>query len=474
MLKIFNNLFLELHAADLIFCNWKGHYAAENHLKGDGDLDLFVPLEDKTKFESIARNIGFKRVISYQAKHDHIEHYFGLDKDSFKFVHIHVYFKIVTGEHASKNYILPLEKFILSNLDRSSILPTPNTSGKHSIFLIRYFLKIGSIYGLLQFLKELEKHSNEWNSYNHDYEYESILELGLSSEELDKMSEIYQSSSFLEKLLMSLKLKSRFKRFRRRSYLEHQVYIFKNLYRRLINKLYLKKQKMLAPGLVVAICGLDGSGKSSLVSALAEFYSKYFCVKVLHLGRPRSNILTFLFNPLIASYSYIKRKKYILKRENSVKSDAKISIVFAIRSVILAYDRKIETTKAHDYCKKGYLVICDRYPGLLDGKMDSPRISLDSSRGFLYQMCYRLEQRLYMSIKPANIIFQLSVPIEVAIDRNNKRDKTDKETDDELRQRFLLNSDAKFLGDSYKNIDATPSFKDVFQQVAESIWHSGA
>ena len=126
---------------------------------------------------------------------------------------------------------------------------------------------------------------------------------------------------------------------------------------------------------------------------------------------------------------------------------------------MLAYDRKVETIRAHKYSKNGYIVICDRYPGLAEGKMDSPRIPLNVSRGPFYQFCYKLEQKLYRSISPANIIFQLSVPLEVAIERNNNREKIGKETENELRERFSINSDAVFLGEDYNFIDAIVSFK---------------
>ena len=80
---------------------------------------------------------------------------------------------------------------------------------------------------------------------------------------------------------------------------------------------------------------------------------------------------------------------------------------------------------------------------------------------------------MYKLIKPANLIFQLSVPLNVAIDRNNKREKADKETEDELRERFLLNSDAKFLAEDCIGVDATASFKEVLLQVSNKVWLSG-
>ena len=163
----------------------------------------------------------------------------------------------------------------------------------------------------------------------------------------------------------------------------------------------------------------------------------------------------------------------INKERYLVQSEKNISIIYAIRSVLLAYDRRVQTNRAHKLSYRGYLVICDRYPGLINGKMDSPRIPLNESRGWLYKFAYRLEQKFYKSIKPAHTIFQLSVPLEVAIDRNNKREKVDKETEDELRERFLLNSDATFLSDKCNVIDATAPFKDVLLQVSNEVWRSG-
>jgi len=472
MLKIFDNLFKALHAADVMFCNWKGNHAVESHLDGDGDLDLFVPLRCKAEFEKIVEGKGFRRVISFQGDHEFIEHYYGLDESTFKFSHIHVYFKIVTGEHVSKNYILPLDRYILANLNTCSNLPTMNVMGGRSIFLTRYYLKIGSLYGLFQLWREIDKYLNEWNffgNYNEN-DYENILELGLSSSEICQMSDTYESSSFYRKILLSLRLKRKLKKFRRKSYFQLIGYNIVNFTFRLLNRLVFKKKKLLSPGIVVAICGLDGSGKSSLVSSLEASFSKHFSVKTLHLGRPSSNIVTILINPFIALYSFYKGLKATKNKNNAYNFNNKISIIYALRSVLLAYDRKTQTVKAYKLSKNGYLVLCDRYPGLEQGKMDSPRIPIDETRGFLYNFCYKLEQKLYKSMKPAEIIFQLSVPLKVAIDRNNKRKKFGKETEDELRERFLLNSDAVFLAEKYNFIDATAPFKNILLEVTDSIW----
>lgn len=474
MLPVFKNLFEALHMNNVNFCNWKGSHSADKHLNGEGDLDLFVPIDFKKQFEQIAKDNGFRNVVSYQSSHEHIEHYYGLDQESCIFVHIHVYFKIITGEHASKNYNLPIEGFILKNIDRSYPLPKINSVGQHAIFLIRHFLKIGSIYGYFQYWREREKYENEWDSFDHNFSFENISELGLTINELKEMYRTYEKKSFLYNLLSSVKLKKILKRYRRRTYIRHQIFKIQDVIIRILNKFFIKKQKILNPGLVVAICGLDGSGKSSVVSALRLQFSKYFCTKIIHLGRPSSNPYTLFFNLFISIFSFFKKFKFFMKKTKHQKSSSKnISLIFAIRSVLLAYDRKTQSKKAYNLSKKGYIVICDRYPGLTNGKMDSPRIPTNESRGFLYQFCYRKEQNLYRSIKLAKFIFHLSVPLEVAINRNRLRVKFGKETEEELAERFLVNSDAKFLGENYRKIDASPPFQTVLNQIMRELWLSG-
>ena len=472
MLEIYKNLFKNLNNENITFCNWKDHHTAEKHLEGNGDLDIFIPLRLRKEFDRISKKEGFRQVSSYQSSHNYIRHYYGLDEPTSKFVHIHAYFRIITGEHISKNYDLPIESYILENLDNSFLLPKTNIAAQNAIFLIRYFLKIGSLYGLIQYWRDFRKYSNEWNYIKHDCNFDDISELKLSFQDLEKMKQIFVSSSFAKKFLFSLKIKKKLREYQRRSFFQHQVFNIKNLLLRSFNKIFLKKQKIFEPGIVIAVCGLDGSGKSTLVSNLKFFFSKHFCTKIIHLGRPQSNMITFLANIIIKIYSLFK--VVFPKRKSPSESllSNNVSIIFAIRSVLLAYDRKIQSNKVFQYSKDGFMVICDRYPGMQNGKMDSPRIPKNPLKGYLYQYFYNLEQKLYRSIKKAKFIFQLSVPLDVAIARNNLRVKFRKETDNELRERYLLNYEAKFLGENYYTIDASMSPKKVLEEVVNEVWFS--
>ena len=76
----------------------------------------------------------------------------------------------------------------------------------------------------------------------------------------------------------------------------------------------------------------------------------------------------------------------------------------------------------------------------------------------------------YNTIQSANQLFHLSVPLEVALERNDKRTKFGKETEAELRARFYENEGVKFLGERYFLIDSTKSFEGVKSEVISKLW----
>ena len=174
---------------------------------------------------------------------------------------------------------------------------------------------------------------------------------------------------------------------------------------------------------------------------------------------------------MINVFSQLRRLKVSPNDYKGKPQNNDISLLQALGYVILAYDRKKASIRAHKIKEKGYIVICDRYPGIMNGKMDSPKIPHISTSGCVYKYLHKKENQLYNSIKAAEIIFHLSVPLEVSIQRNNQREKFGKETDSEIRDRYVRNKDAVFLGKNYNFVDATPRFTEVLAQVSNSIWN---
>tara|TARA_B100000963_G_scaffold344664_1_gene347747 strand:+ start:780 stop:2213 length:1434 start_codon:yes stop_codon:yes gene_type:complete len=471
MLKIYYNLFQELRSEKISFCNWKGHYNLQSYLEGIGDLDLFVLNDHRLRFEEILKKNNFINVSSFQASHDSIEHFIGLDNHSGKLVHLHVYFELVTGESFTKNYKLPLENFILKNIVYDGELAIVNKEAALVIFLVRYFIKIGSLYGLFQFYRDQEKYLNELKYLGAVDVKNDIKELNISLEYLKSLHQTLVNKSFIAHFFASISFKRKIRNYKKRSFLRYYIYVVNNIFDRVLNRLILKRKKQLIEGIVIGVCGLDGTGKSSLVSSLEKVFSNHISTKKLHLGRPQSSILTLPFNFILLTYKKIRssliKKETFLGQKNLSK---KQSLAFLMRSLVLGFDRLRQAKTAQNYQRKGYIVICDRYPGTLTGKMDSPRITENPKEDFIHKIFRKLETTMYEKIPPAGIIFYLKAPVEVAVERNNKRDKVDKESEEEIRHRYLINSEAVFKTIDSKNVDATNTIKDVFLDVQSSIW----
>ena len=148
MIKLYRKLFDILRREDIFHCSWKSNNLLNEFLNGNGDLDLFVDLEQKANFEAAVRQLGFIEVSSFVSNFPYVTHYIGFDSESRKLAHIHVYYKFVTGESNSKNYILPLENLIKKHNASVRRITVPITELQKFIYLLRFFIKIGSTFGL--------------------------------------------------------------------------------------------------------------------------------------------------------------------------------------------------------------------------------------------------------------------------------------------------------------------------------------
>lgn len=162
MVNIFTALFQESHTAKVRFFNWKGYRCFESYLHGDGGFDLFVPLHLKAEVEKSDEREGLRRVVSYQTGRDIVEHYYGSNS---KFAHSHLHFKKATRENASKNYLLPLDKYLQDNLKVKSNLPAMIGSARWVMYLVLHFLKIGSSCKVFQSWRANERYGAKWHSF---------------------------------------------------------------------------------------------------------------------------------------------------------------------------------------------------------------------------------------------------------------------------------------------------------------------
>ena len=90
----------------------------------------------------------------------------------------------------------------------------------------------------------------------------------------------------------------------------------------------------------------------------------------------------------------------------AIKLKTNYNLVNSFRNVVLAYERYVLSRKVSLYRKNGFIVICDRFPSMSVGKMDSPKLTEENCK---YKLLFRAEKHLYRSINQADLLIDLRV-----------------------------------------------------------------
>jgi thymidylate kinase len=159
------------------------------------------------------------------------------------------------------------------------------------------------------------------------------------------------------------------------------------------------------------------------------------------------------------------------------KVDGWVAVVYALRAVTIAWDRRQLLVKARRQAANGELVICDRYPSEIVGSPDSPRLqpvlAQEGIRHRIYNWLAHLEHQLYQQISPPDIVLRLTVSVETAKRRNQERIKLNKETDSYVEFRHHQNKNWCRSGTKYiYDIDTEQPFAETILNVKKAIWES--
>src|SRR5437667_247840 len=149
-------------------------------------------------------------------------------------------------------------------------------------------------------------------------------------------------------------------------------------------------------------------------------------------------------------------------------------LLFALRALMLAYERKKLLIRAHRRAANGTLVLSDRYPtrqpGVPEGAMlhflrDDPRP--------LYRWLARVEERTYRAIPQPDLVLRLDVPLELAVQRNLTRLKPGgPEPTEYLRQRHAKSSELEFAAVPTYRIRTDTIVEETVRAVKPILWNA--
>jgi thymidylate kinase len=488
MLKLIRNVIEELNVNSLTYCHWKSNLWLAAALEGQTDVDLLIPREGADTFRAILSQLNFR---SAQMEDDEpfpaVEHYFGLDAETGVLVHIHAYYEIITGESLAKNYRFPIERMLFENRHEQDGVWVPTKSAELIVFTIRMMLKHTSFVELLLLARDWGKVKQEiaWL-----LEADSLAgALRLVGEWLPPVDSrlfsrcvaaLKNSDPILDRIKLGRQLRVQLRMYARHSAVRSSLIGLRKFSTMAMRRLMgsKKRMKLQSGGAVIAFVGPEATGKSTLLAETKRWLGEYFVVDQVHAGKPKPTILTAIpslllpaLRSLLPSYRSGHVETEYAGEELAEKSQKVYPLIFGIRSVLLAYDRRALLTRAYAQAASGAIVLCDRYPSTVTGATDSSQLSrfnISRDRSPVRYLLAWAEQRLYQEIPAPALVISLSVPLEVALIRNKTRGK--EEPEDFVRVRHARSSQLVFDKATVFHICTDRPLEQTVSDIKQAIW----
>ena len=449
---------------DINYVSWKNNHELKLVLSGESDIDLYVPLNQKFDFLKLCKERGWVEFSNPVASYPHISHFYILG-NNLEIFHLHVYFKLITGDTWTKEYSLPLEAWILENrvLNDEYGIWVLNNQSQSYIFLIRHLLKCGSLIGRFMYMRELESYREEWNQCSEGVnENELIGPIDLSAH-LEGAG--VSSTDFnLPRISSSLKFRFSCSPYLRYHFISLPIIRFLSIYKRFLNKLFYKQKKVFTSrGIVIAISGVDGSGKSTMLEELKNVFGKFVTIRSFHLGKPQGKFIELIWRAM-------GNRSSNASMAGTSSNNLPSSKARAFNGMILALMRLRLAKSIIKLSRKGGLMVTDRWPTNVLGKMDGPRIVLGKDSGWLESSCKKIETWAYDVMPRADICYFFEVPIEIATSRNRSRVKENKETDEMISARYSNNFEYEPISKQTIRFDNAGEFETKRKEFLSNVW----
>lgn len=428
---------MDMKKKGINFCVWKNLHERQDILDGKTDVDIYIAEASIDKFKKYCIELGAVEITSRFVTFDGISHYLFKGSEN-KLLHFHVYFSLYSGESHLKDFLIPIGSSIIENcINDNELGYIIAPSDENLLLIIRYYLKCSSIIGLMLYWRERADYLLQNDRLDLKSGMPAFLDI-VNIEELESLAKHLSQKNYFMTYIWGKMLRHRLSKFRKYSIHRALILSYYNLIKFALNKLIFREKKsFLSRGTFLAITGTDGSGKSSLIQEINNIFSKKITVKLVQFGRPPSNALTFLLHVALWVRRVVTFSLNVNAKQPTVAHDTSgKTLLFALRSVALAYDRNKVGRRVLRYLDKGFLVIADRYPSSKVGAMDSPRLDPSFEQRKLHRYLGHLEHRLYQSIAQADLLIILKVREETAISRNRLRLKKFKESDHEIINRI--------------------------------------
>jgi thymidylate kinase len=472
-------------AKEIAYCYWKSVSRAERALSGESDLDLLVARRDRQRAIDILAAHGFK-LWPDAAGFDHplMTSFLGYHEATSAILHVHVHFRLVLGHSLVKNLRLPIEEQLIARSSFDSKLGLRVLDPVDEALLLAARANLETRWDDPIALRRGEglkrKFADDRAALAARVDSQALRERAtqlFSNEAATAIVEHFRNGTTLKDPPTHHALGVELAGFRRYGRVEAFLrgvsrsarLALSALNRHFMNAPRLSRRRAPGGGVTIAIVGVDGSGKSTLVAEIRRWLASEIDVLPYYFGTG-DGPPSLLFRPFKAMALLVARRIKVKPKgaSHGAISDHPpgpvYSTLFAIWALAVALEKRQKLISAQRAAARGFVVVADRYPqNEIADFNDGPLLHrLPRCPDWLR----RFETAVYQLANRAapDLVIKLRVGPDAVARREPDMNRT------VIRERIAKLSDLTFSSARILSIDATQPIGEVHRIAKLAIW----
>jgi len=468
------------------YCYWKSSRRVVSVLNGEGDIDLLIEKHHQHRAEAVLLQQGFKRFPSVGwREHPAISSFLGFDEANGRLIHFHLHFCLIIGERILKNYRIPWERKLLDSAVAHPTLPIRilDPASEAILLVVRACLELRRLdpITLRTWQAAIKKFALDREELAVRVDRRTLCERAceLMDEEAAEMvaDAIYGRQKLETYRRLRRTIRAYFAPYRTyngwearlRSAARVLLWTAGTLNKRLLHLPRPWSRRVPGGGCVVALIGVDGSGKTTVGTAIRAWLTAEIDVIPIYLGtgNGRPSLLLWPFKlmvPLIACTLGTKPKGASHGKISNRPPRPIYSMLLTVWAMVVAWEKRSKLLAARRGSDRGMVILTDRYPqneiiGFNDGPLLARLIAVPLWLRRHEAAVYALARRL-----PPDLVIKLMVSPETAARREPDMDPV------VIRERISELKRLAFPGARVVCVDAEQPLAEVIRVVKREVW----